>query len=50
MTEVPTRCARFLFTVLAFQSTIPANGKAETYIDVACNPEERYEFRVKLWP
>lgn len=31
-----------------FQSTIPANGKAETYIDIACNPDERYDFRVKL--
>jgi hypothetical protein len=33
-----------------FQSTIPADGKAETWIDVACNPEERYNFNVKLWP
>lgn len=33
-----------------FQSTIPANGRAETYIDIACNPGERYEFRVRLWP
>lgn len=33
-----------------FQSTIPANGKAETFVDIACNPDDRYDFRVKLWP
>jgi hypothetical protein len=33
-----------------FQSTIPPSGKAETYVDISCNPDERYSFRVKLWP
>jgi hypothetical protein len=33
-----------------FQSTIKPGDKAETYVGIACDPEERYSFKLTFWP
>jgi len=33
-----------------FRSTIPGHGFLETHVALICDAEERYDFRVELWP